>query len=166
MSLMYLIEGIDPENSLECHHKTDDTLLPDGRRYLSLCKEAAQDGRLPENVTIVRLYATDKPGERMVNATQENGLNPLCGTDLTKAEISLRKQIEQVNYFLRSEIKGFEHVYTRVSASTIGIRESRRLKARYIIQDEDVAQGKQFPDVVVHNASLFIIQMAAVRQKQ
>ena len=152
MTLMYLIEGIDPESTLVCRHETDYTVMEDGREYLALCEEAARDGRLPENVTIVRLYPTARPGERMVNATQENGLNPLLGEDLEKAEIALRSQIEQVNNFLRTEIKGFANIRTRVSASTMGIRESRRILGRYQIMDEDVAQGRTFEDVMVHRA--------------
>ena len=152
MSLMYLIDGVDPESTLVCRHETDYTVMEDGREYLALCEQAAADGRLPENVTIVRLYPTGRPGERMVNATQENGLNPLSGADLEAAEISLRNQIRQVNQFLRTEIKGFEHIRTRVSASTMGIRESRRIRGRAIVEDADVAEGRTFPDVVVHRA--------------
>lgn len=152
MSLMYLIEGIDPESTLVCRHETDYTVMEDGREYLALCEQAAADGRLPENVTIVRLYPTARPGERMVNATQENGLNPLLGADLEKAEIALREQIEQVNQFLRTEIKGFANIRTRVSAGTMGIRESRRIKGLYTVDDDDVLYGRTFPDVVVHRA--------------
>ncbi len=152
MSLMYIIEGIDPESTLVCRHETDYTVMEDGREYLALCEEAAKDGRLPENVTIVRLYPTAVPGERMVNATQENGLNPLSPEDLEQAEISLRAQMEQVNSFLRSEIRGFAGIRTRVSASTMGVRESRRIRGKYVLQDEDVSGASRFDDVVVHNA--------------
>ena len=64
----------------------------------------------------------------MVNATQANGVNLLRDGDTERAEILLRAQIEQVNRFLREEIPGFEHIYTRVSASTLGVRESRRIR--------------------------------------
>lgn len=153
MSIMYLIDGIDPESALVCRHETDYTVFEDGREYLALCEQAAKEGRLPENVTIVRLYPTGVPGERLVNATQENGLDPLNVQDLEQAEISLRGQIEQVNHFLRSEIRGFEHIRTRVSASTMGVRESRRILGKYVLQAEDIADGRTFDDVIVHKAS-------------
>lgn len=152
MSLMYLIEGIDPESTLVCRHETDYTVMADGREYLALCEQAAKDGRLPENVTIVRLYPTGVPGERMVNATQENGLNPLRAEAIEQAEVSLRDQIEHVNRFLRSEIQGFANIRTRVSAATMGVRESRRIRGKYVLQDEDVSGAQAFDDVVVHNA--------------
>lgn len=152
MSLMYIIEGVDPKSTLVCRHETDYTVMEDGREYLELCESAAKNGQLPENVTIVRLYPTSKPGERLVNATQENGLNPLSGEDLQRAEVRLRTQIAQVNHFLRSEIKGFAAIRTRISASTMGIRETRRILGKYTVTDDDVLSGRVFPDVVVHKA--------------
>lgn len=152
MSLMYIIEGVDPKIDLVCRHETDYSIMDDGREYLALCEQAATDGRLPENVMIVRLYPTNIPGERLVNATQQNGLNPLDSKDLEMAEINLRAQITQINQFLRAEIKGFAKIFTRISAATMGIRETRRILGIYTITDEDVLLGRTFRDVMVHKA--------------
>ena len=155
-SLMYTIDGIDPQQTLTCNHEEHYTVFPDGREYLAMCKKAAAEGRLPENVTIVRLYATSRPGERLVNATQYNGVNILKDGDAEKAEVALRDQIEMVNAFLRSEVPGFEHIYTRVSASTLGVRESRRIRGRYLLSGEDLVAGRRFSDCVVHRANFCI----------
>ncbi len=77
LSVMFTIEGIDPDTGLVCQHEEDYRDLGDGREYLDLCHKASASGELPASVNIVRLYATGRPGERMVNATQMNRVYPL-----------------------------------------------------------------------------------------
>lgn len=156
MSLMYTIEGIDPQSTLVCNHEEHYTVFPDGREYLATCEKAAKEGILPSNVTIVRLYKTDVPGERLVNATQANGVNILHDGDGEAAEVLLRRQIQQVNAFLRTQIPGFANIRMRVSASTMGVRESRRIRGQYVLRAEDLLIGRKFHDCVVHNANFSI----------
>lgn len=153
VSLMYHIEGVDPACTLVCRHEEDDTLLPGGESYLSLCARAARNGELPPHVTIVRLYPCLKRGEYLVNATQLGGVRTLENGDLTRAESALRSQMEQVNAFLRAHVPGFKQARTRISASTLGVRESRRMRGRYVLEAEDVLTGSRFPDAVVHRAN-------------
>ena len=150
-SLMYTIDGV--ESDLVCNHEEHCTILPDGREYLALCREASRDGRLPPRVSIVRLYGTGVPGERLVNATQVNGVCVLNDGDAERAEVELRRQMAQVNDFLRREIPGFAHIRLRTSASTLGVRESRRIAGRYVLCAEDLLEGRQFDDAVVHAAN-------------
>lgn len=155
-SLMYTIDGVDPDCTLVCNHEEHYTTFPDGREYLALCREAAGSGRLPPTVTIVRLYATGVPGERLVNATQANGVCVLNDGDAERAEIELRRQMQQVNNFLRTEVPGFAHIRQRTSASTLGVRESRRIAGRYLLCAEDLISGRRFDDAVVHAANFSI----------
>lgn len=155
-SLMYTIDCIDESSTLTCCHEEHYTTFPDGREYLSMCQKAAAEGRLPANVTIVRLYQTGRKGERLVNATQMNGVNALVDGDIEKSEIALRKQMDMVNNFLRTEVPGFEHIRVRVSASTLGVRETRRIKGHYVLKAEDLLCGRNFEDVVVHEANFAI----------
>lgn len=151
-SLMYTIEGVDEGCELVCNHEEHYTMLAGGREYLAACREAAAAGRLPACVTIVRLYRTGRKGERLVNATQANGVSILRDGDAERAESQLRRQMVQVNRFLREEIPGFGAIRTRVSASTLGVRESRRIRGRYVLTAEDLVAGRRFEDVVVHRA--------------
>ena len=155
-SLMYTIEGMDENSTLVCRHEEDYTTFPDGREYLSMCEKAAAEGRLPANVTIVRLYRTGRKGERLVNATQMNGVNILSDGDAEKSEIELRHQMDMVNRFLRKEVPGCENIRVRVSASTLGVRESRRIRGRYLLEAEDLIAGRRFEDAVVHRANFSI----------
>ncbi len=152
VTLMFVIEGVDPDQPLLCRHEEDYTDLGDGREYLDLCHKACRTGELPENVNIVRLYATDIKTERMVNATQENRIDPLNPAAVFKAEASLRRQIGKIMDFLKNNIPGFSDIRIKGSASTLGVRESRRVLGRYQLTEDDLMEGRTYPDSVVHKA--------------
>ena len=73
--------------------------------------------------------------------------------DAERAEVELRRQMAQVNDFLRREIPGFAHIRLRTSASTLGVRESRRIAGRYVLCAEDLLESRRFDDAVVHAAN-------------
>ena len=117
------------------------------------CRAERAAGELPENVNIVRLYATGVNTERMVNATQENRIDPLNPADVFKAEASLRRQIGKIVDFLKNNIPGFANIRIKGSASTLGVRESRRILGRYQLTEQDLMMGRTYPDSVVHKAN-------------
>ena len=151
-SLMFTIDGVSPEQSLVCRHEEDYTQLENGKEYLDLCHKACKSGELPPNVNIVRLYSTSQKTERMVNATQNNRINPLDPMDVYKSEVELRYQIGKIMDFLKLNIPGFENIRIKGSAATLGVRESRRIIGRHIMNEEEMLEGKAFPDAVVHRA--------------
>lgn len=152
-SLMFVISGIDPAQKLTCEHEEHHTVMSNGRDYLQLCKDACASGELPPSVNIVRLYLMPNPGERMVNATQSNGVDPFRAEDLQQAELELRSQIELVMKFLRKNVPGFEQVQIKAGANTLGVRESRRILGDYVLTDTDIISGRTFQDVAVHYAN-------------
>ncbi len=153
VTLMFVIDGVDPDQPLLCRHEEDYTDLGDGREYLDLCHRACRTGELPENVNIVRLYATGIGTERMVNATQENRIDPLNAADVFRAEASLRRQIGKIVDFLKNNIPGFSDIRIKGSASTLGVRESRRVVGRYQLTEQDLMEGRTYTDSVVHKAN-------------
>ena len=151
VSIMFTIEGIDPEQKIICRHEEMDTVLRRGS-YLELCKRAAKSGELPENVNIVRLYPCADPGERMVNATQLCGMDVLDPAKYAEAQSILRSQMLTVLNFLKNNVEGFENARIKDSSDGIGVRESRRVVGEYTVTAEDMIAGRRFEDVIVHDA--------------
>lgn len=154
-TIMFTISNISPLQKIECRHEEDDTILPEGS-YLGLCRKASLTGELPKNVNIVRLYRCEKPDERVVNATQANGVNGLDGQQLAKAENILRQQEEMIFNFLKKHVPGFEDSQIKKSADTVGVRETRRIIGEYQLTDIDLMNGQRFNDVMVHKANFAI----------
>ncbi len=153
VSIMFIISGVDTEQTLVCQHEEHYTDLGDGREYLDLCHKACRTGELPPNVNIVRLYRTAYPDERMVNATQANRIDPLDSRSVYQAEADLRRQMLQILDFLKRNIPGFEQIRIKSSSSTLGVRETRRILGDHILTGEELLCGTKFPDAVVHQAS-------------
>ncbi len=151
-SIMFTIEGIEPWQELVCQHEEHYQDLGDGREYLDLCHKACASGELPSTVNIVRLYKTGHTGERMVNATQLNKVDPLKPENLFESEYLLREQIHSVVSFLKNNIPGMANIRVNGSSSTLGIRESRRVIGDYVLTAEDLIAGRKFDDAIVHDA--------------
>ena len=155
-TLEFVVDGVDESRGITAWGGTDPVKLPSGEEYRALCKRMNAAGELPENVTIVRLHRTFYPGERSVNATQINGIDPLNPIDLGKAEVELRGQIDQCVAFLRKYVPGFEKCRVKSSAGTLGVRETRRVMGDAMVVDDDLLAGRHYPDAVVHDAWFLI----------
>lgn len=147
---------MDETKAIMCFGGSDPVKLPDGRKYSEFCAECEKNGVLPKNVSIVRLHKTFYKGERNVNATQLNGFNALNEEEYYAAEVELRIQIEKIVNFLRKYIPGYENCEVKTTASTLGVRESRRIMGEYVINDGDVENGNHYDDAVVHDAWFLI----------
>lgn len=110
---------------------------------------------------VVLFFETNNPGEVILNMTRIIKKDAVCPEDLTLAEIEGRKQAAQAFKFLKKRIPGFEDSVLISTGTQIGIRESRRVMASYILTKEDLLSSKQFPDTVakggypidIHNPS-------------
>ncbi len=151
MSIMFTIGGIDPMQKLTCYHEEDETILKNGG-FLHMCREACEKGELPPEVNIGRLYPGKNSDERVVNATQINGFNPLDPLEYTKAQVALRRQTKMIIDFLKSNVEGFENVFIKDSSDVVGVRESRRVMGQYVLDADSLIDGRPFEDVIVHKA--------------
>lgn len=156
VTLEFTVDNVDESVGITAWGGSDPVTLPDGTRYSDACRAANARGELPENVTIVRLHRTANLGERNVNATQVNGRNSLSVEGIAESELLLRQQVQPIMEFLRKTAPGFANARVKSSASTLGVRETRRFVGEYVLSDKDVEVGTRFEDVVVHKAWFLI----------
>jgi len=154
-SVMFTVGGIDPGKKILCEHEEMDTQLSNGS-YFDLTRKAQAEGRLPENVGIVRLYNSVYEDRQTVNATQVHRLNPLIPMDYNAAQVDLRHQIELVFNFLRETVDGYQNIKVIDSSDIVGFRESRRVRGHYIVTAEDLFNSVCYPDTVVSGVQFCI----------
>jgi hypothetical protein len=82
-----------------------------------------------------------------VNTTRVYG-SAVNAAELTAAELEGRKNTHEIVEFYKKEFKGFEHSWLMKTASTIGIRETRRLDGIYTVTKEDIVSNSKFSDSV------------------
>ncbi|MBC7602064.1 MAG: FAD-dependent oxidoreductase, partial [Ramlibacter sp.] len=140
-STMFRLNGIDPVRAGNAWEVIPQMML-----------KAQAEGRyvFPRKTPIVR---PQKSGiEWRVNLTQIANAdgNAMDGTDadeLSEAELIGRRQIAEVAGFMK-EVPGFENSYIVDIAPQVGIRETRRVRGRYMLTESDVLDCASFDDTI------------------
>jgi len=152
-SIMFRVSGVDEDRALQCGSEEQAMALRvDGKTWHEIVLEAQKAGVLPETIGVVRTYATHRCGERVVNATQVNGIDGTDVHDLTKAELEGRKQAYQVLDFLRQYAPGYKDAYISAMPAVVGIRETRRFRGVAYLERSDLVEGRRRVDAVVKGA--------------
>jgi hypothetical protein len=96
----------------------------------------------------ILFFATPHPGEVSINSTRVTGVRGIDVWDLTRAEAQARRQMRQIESFLRRYVPGFERSYLAQSGVQMGVRETRRILGGYTLTAEDVLEARKFDDVI------------------
>ncbi len=102
-----------------------------------------------EEITFTAISAISD--QLYINATRTVGIDGTCAEDLSKAEISERRNVHNLVKALRKNVPGMEKCYLLYTAP-VGIRESRNIQGDYVLTKEDVLSGKQFEDSIARGA--------------
>lgn len=76
----------------------------------------------------------------------------LNAKEMTYAEIEGRRSSIEYSKFLKDKIPGFGSAHLSEIATQIGIRESRRIIADFVLTEEHVMQGASFEDAICWGA--------------
>ena len=113
----------------------------------------------------VLFFKNRRPGEVVVNMTRVTDIDGADALDLTKGEIIAQQQVFFVLDFLIRYIPGFEKAYLLETASTLGVRETRRLVGRHVLTGKEAIDCVPFPDVIAHGSYIIDIHDPQGRQK-
>jgi hypothetical protein len=142
MTLMFEIDGVDASYNQTNPHDL----------YHEMC-HILQQNNLPIELPFGDVdYApwiivTPLRSHAVVQATHIYRLNGLNPRDVTKGITEARKQIQQLMQVI-PHVKGCEDAHLVRSASTLGIRETRRIRGKYYLDRDDIAAGRVFDDAV------------------
>lgn len=154
VSIMYTIGGIDPARRIHCGSEEEARIVKvKGRPWEEHVLAAQSAGKLPETVSVVRLYNGVRPGENIINATQVNRIDGTRSADLTRAEIEGRKQAFRILEFLRETVPGYENAHIATMPAAVGVRETRRFEGVARLEKQDCLSGRRFNDAVVRAAN-------------
>ncbi|MFL6648912.1 MAG: FAD-dependent oxidoreductase [Sulfurifustaceae bacterium] len=113
-----------------------------------LIQRAARAGELDLPREDILFFATPHSHEVSVNSTRVTGALGTSVWDLTYAEWQARRQMRQIVAFLRRYVPGFERAYLAQSGTSIGVRETRRIRGDYQLTGADVLAARKFDDVI------------------
>ncbi len=140
MTLMLQLGGVDRSRITYVTEFEKDWILPQG----SLQRLARE--KLEAPLGHVLIYPTVYPGNVILNMTNCLNADGTKADDLTRAQITCRRQIRPILAFLRENVPGFENAYPIKTASFIGVRETRHFAGVRTITEEDIASARVFDD--------------------
>ncbi|MFD7405779.1 FAD-dependent oxidoreductase [Streptomyces sp. NPDC059866] len=117
-----------------------------------LVEEATKSGELRLPREDILFFGTPHPREVSVNSTRVTRALGIDVWDLSRAEYVARRQLEQIERFLRLHVPGFEQSYGVQSGTQVGVRETRRILGDYHLTGHDILAARSFPDAVAHGA--------------
>lgn len=130
--------------------------IPSWNRPLSKVFKEAVENKMLNIEDIEYIQAFSVPGMENVlsfNCPEipklRDALDPFLISD---ALVIGRKMIKRLYLFLKANIPGFDNSYIQSVAPMIGIRESRRIKGKYIITEKDYNNRSKFEDAIAKTA--------------
>lgn len=93
------------------------------------------------------------PGVMSFNCPEIPGIYDTLDTSAVSRGLTIgRKMIKRLHGFLKAYIPGFENSCIISSAEMPGIRESRRIRGKYILSEKDFSERAKFEDGVARTA--------------
>ena len=93
-------------------------------------------------------HGNDRSTSLSRNFSHVFGINPLDELSVTKGLIDNRKLLREYETMYRQFIRGFQSASLATSGSILGIRESRRIIAEYVLSAQDYDNRATFEDEI------------------
>lgn len=140
MSMLALLTGIEPGAVREYIRETGSSAKP---RLLKLMEDAGikPSYRAP---TLRHLHS----GVYSIMTNHEYGVSAFDNEAITEATIHARREIHEIVNGLRKIGGPWKDVAVVATAEQIGVREGRRIRGRYEVTAEDLAEGQRHKDAV------------------
>jgi hypothetical protein len=174
LSFRFMMSGINFDTLVEFIKKIDPSMKdsavfkhPNGHWMLStahtldgdwklrpIFEQAIKDGIITEaEASYFQVFSVPgMPGTLSFNCPRiktDKPLDPLSIEDTSYAYTTGRQQILKLVVFCQKYLPGFENAFLVQIAPELGIRESRRIKGRYVLSDEDILACRKFGDQTI-----------------
>jgi hypothetical protein len=144
MTLFFRVRDVDDDAVTAYRTAHPEERFP----FESIVERAHAEGTYSLPRRGVQLFKTMEPGVWRVNTTRVTGMDGTDVHDLTRAELIARQQVFDLLDFFHHELPGMANCRLLDTASTIGVRETRRINGTYRITLDDLVEGRAFDDVI------------------
>lgn len=137
MTLCFRLGNVDVEK----FHKSN-------KKMQAAYREAFNNGELINPRENILVFKMPTPNVLHFNTTRVIKKDPTSVYDLTEAEIIARNQVYEIYDFMKKHADGLENSFLMMTASEIGIRESRKIIGEYILTESDCRSCVKFKDAI------------------
>ncbi len=141
-TLCFSVYDVDQDELTEYINKHD---CPKFRKKI---KELKAAGEWPFPTDIWLTSQLTQKGAFTVNTSRLIGVDGTDGRSLTKGMVEGRQQTKILMEIFRKHFPGFQNVKLKSIGSLLGVRETRRIVADFILTIDDVVSGRDFEDCI------------------
>jgi hypothetical protein len=145
VSVMFHVDQVD-QDSLDAYIHEHNS--PRFRKMILELREAGE-WNFPYEI-FISVQLTEK-GTMMIN-TPVIAVDGTDGASETDGMIRGRENVEQLFAVMRKHIPGFANARIKTVATSLGVRETRRIVGSYVLTVDDLREGKQFDDIIGYSA--------------
>jgi hypothetical protein len=96
------------------------------------------------------LATTLQEGCITVNMTR-SAMNAIDSADYQRAEFSMRKDVFRLVELMQTHVEEFKNCYITSIATVAGIRESRRIRGKYVLTGKEYVKATKFDDSIARS---------------
>ena len=164
VSLFFIMGGVDYERASALNNKklhfgdlgiTKEKFM--SWKFAGSCGFEITDDKIPTPQGRVLVTRGPKNDMAVVNMSRIIGIDGSDAESLNEGEIKAQLQLIPIIDFLQTFIPGFENSYYIQSATSLGIRETRRLKGKYILSGNEVINCARHTDAIARGSYIIDI---------
>ncbi len=163
MSVLFRLAGVDVRRAVEYCRADPENFTADPNFHIleperglvrmsgffDIAANARDGGELPDEIHYIRMEGVSvERGVVVVNNSRVYGADGTDAWDLTRADLEARRQNRMLYAVIREHIPGFEKSWVIDSSSSIGVRETRRVRGPRLLTQEDLLAQRTWPDSV------------------
>lgn len=115
------------------------------------------DDKIPTPQGRILVTRGTKSDVAVINMSRVVGIDGTDADSLNEGEIKAQLQLIAIVDFLQRFVPGFEKSYLIQSGSSLGIRETRRLKGKYVLTGNDAIRCTEFEDAIARGSYIIDI---------
>ena len=135
MTLCFRVCNIDVEDFWRHHKEIND-----------LYKKLQAEGKIKNPRENVLVFPTRIPGVLHFNTTRVVKHDPSDAFSVSEAEAIAREQVVEMVKFLKENFAACKNASLVSTAASIGVRESRMIEARHVLDQDEIVAGTHFED--------------------
>jgi ribulose 1,5-bisphosphate synthetase/thiazole synthase len=117
-------------------------------RFREKIRQLRDAGQWPFPYEIFISVQLQEKGTMMINTSRLVGIDGTDGRSVTEGMIRGRQETLQLFEIMRKHLPGFADARLKDVAPLLGVRETRRIRGRFVLAVQDLVEGTEFDDAI------------------
>ncbi|WP_043581932.1 FAD-dependent oxidoreductase [Geminisphaera colitermitum] len=145
-SLIFHVNNVDQDALASEIYRTN------SYRFRELIQRLRESGEWTFPYEIFISVQLHEKGTLMINTTRHCDVDGTDGASVSKGMIRGRSEMIELFALMRKYFPGFKDARIKMVASSLGVRETRRIRSDFVYRVQDILNATDFPDTIAWSA--------------